>query len=140
MDPLLNLLSKNAIGLCITDEKGNCIDANQEFCRMFNIEINSIVGIPFHKLVSENQGKSFKKLFDKLFSSAVQSIEYEYKTSDATNQVLSFASEWKNDAGVLQLYISVRKIHYAKQMQLQLHVLQLVTSLQQVQVVLRPCP
>ena len=120
MDPLLNLLSKNAIGLCITDEKGNCIDANQEFCRIFDSEINSLIGIPFYKLVSENQTKSFKKLFDKLFSSSVHTIEYEYKKSEATNQVLSFASEWRNDSGLLQLYISVRKIQYPKQMQLQL--------------------
>lgn len=121
MDPLLNLLSKNEIGLCISDEKGICIDANQEFCKIFDVEINSIIGRPFYKLVSENQSKQFKKLYDKLVGSAVQAIEYEFRNTDESSQHLSFASEWKKDSNTNpQLYISVKKIHYVKQMQLQL--------------------
>jgi len=64
MDPLLNLLSKNAIGLCVCDDKGVCIEANQEFCRILDLEIDSILGFPFYKIVPEPLSHQFKKLYE----------------------------------------------------------------------------
>ncbi len=121
MDPLLNLLSKNAIGLCITDEKGICIDVNQEFSRIIGIDKNSLLNQHFTSLAIKNQTKNFKKVFEKLKEGNLEPIEFECYNSDSSIMVLSFVSEWSNiDPAKKQLYISVRKLPFAKQMQLQL--------------------
>jgi PAS domain S-box-containing protein len=121
MDSLLNLLSKNAIGLCITDENGVCIEVNAEFLKIFGIEKGQIISFPFANLATVNQFKSFNKIFEKLKLNEIAPIEFNFQKSDGNFQVLSFASEWEENRLLqMQLYITVRKMHFTKQMQLQL--------------------
>jgi PAS domain S-box-containing protein len=121
MDSLLNLLSKNAIGLCVTDENAVCIEVNTEFLKIFGIERSNIISHPFSNLATTHQSKSFQKVFEKLKQNQETPIEFSFQKEDGTNQVLSFASEWEGGSLFqMQLYITVRKVHFTKQMQLQL--------------------
>jgi PAS domain S-box-containing protein len=121
MDSFLNLLSKNAIGLCITDENGLCIDVNEEFLKIFGVDKKSIIAYPFTNLATVNQFKSFNKIFEKLKLNNDAPIEFDFQKADGSFKVLSFSSEWNGDTLMrTQLYITVRKIQFSKQMQLQL--------------------
>ncbi len=121
MDSLLNLLSKNAIGLCITDENGICIDVNEEFLKIFGTEKSAILSCPFSSIASTFQYKSFYKIYERLKLNMETLIEFNFQRADGTFQLLSFSSEWdERDSVPKQLLITVRKVHFTKQMQLQL--------------------
>jgi PAS domain S-box-containing protein len=121
MDSLLNLLSKNAIGLCITDENAICIEVNDEFLKIFGVEKIDVIPSSFINLATESQVKSFQKVFEKLKKHQDTNIEFSFQKSDGTIQVLGFASEWEaGEVSQKRLYITVRKVHFTKQMQLQL--------------------
>lgn len=98
MDSLLNLFSKNAIGLCITDENGICIEVNEEFLKIFGVDKKDIISFHFTSLVTINQFKSFNKVFEKLKLNEEVPIEFNFQKADGTFQVLNFSSEWNGEA------------------------------------------
>ena len=121
MDSLLNLLSKNAIGLCITDENGVCIEANQEFLKFLGFEKKNVISYPFINLASVKQRKNFNIFFEELKKNTETSFEFNFQKTDGTVQLLTFSSDWEaGPLSQLQLYITVRKIQCTQQMQLQL--------------------
>jgi PAS domain S-box-containing protein len=121
MDSFLNLFSKNAIGLCITDESGICVEVNDEFLKIFSVEKRQVISNPFINLAETNQFRSFNKVFEKLKLDQETSVEFNFHKSDGTFQNLLFSSEWEVVASMqTQLFITVRKVQFVKQMQLQL--------------------
>lgn len=121
MDSVLNLFSKNAIGLCITDENGICIEVNEEFIKIFGVDKKDIISFHFTSLVTINQYKSFNKIFDKLKLNEETPIEFNFQKADGSFHILTFSSEWNVEALMqTQLFITIRRVQFTKQMQLQL--------------------
>ena len=114
MDSLLNLLSKNAIGLCITDESGVCIDVNEEFLKILGVEKKNVITYPFTSLASDKQSKKFNIFFEALKKSKDAFSEFNFQKKDGTFQLLSFSSEWADESSMQTLlYVTVKKISQA---------------------------
>ena len=121
MDSLLNLLSKNAIGLCITDESGVCIDVNEEFLKILGVEKKNVITYPFTSLASDKQSKKFNIFFEALKKSKDAFSEFNFQKKDGTFQLLSFSSEWADESSMQTLlYVTVKKNQSSQQLQLQL--------------------
>lgn len=119
MEMPLNLFSKNAIGLCITDPDGICLEVNDYFCEVLGIQKTQLIQKSFLEISNSSQKKSWMALFEKLRKADTNNIEFTFKKNNDSEVFLRVNSEWvKAEDANDRLYISFQECTEKKQLEL----------------------
>lgn len=85
VDIIFKLLSKSALGVCVTDAKGIFVDMNEGFCKIFGLQKDGLTGTSFTGIVAEDQQTEIQQQYNDLISSdRLTAAEWHLQNKDGS--------------------------------------------------------